>query len=110
MSSRIWRYLDLAKLIHLAANRTLHFTRIDQFKDKFEGSYPIGNLKNWEYQYPGVGDFSGWRKFACVSCWYESENESAAMWELYSRSWGNRLGTLPRGGVKWIAGVTGDGL
>jgi hypothetical protein len=86
MSSHIWRYIDLAKLIHLAANRTLHFTRIDQFKDKFEGSYPIGNLKDWEYKYPGVGDFSGWRKFACVSCWYESENESAAMWELYSRS------------------------
>ena len=85
MSSHIWRYLDLPKLIHLVANRTLHFTRIDQFKDKFEGSYPIKNLADWEQRYPTVGDFSHWRKFACVSCWYESENESAAMWELYSR-------------------------
>jgi len=85
MSSHIWRYLDLSKLIYLVDNAALHFTRIVQFKDKFEGSYPIKNLEDWNERYPTVGDFSHWRKFVCVSCWYESENESAAMWELYSR-------------------------
>lgn len=83
MNSRIWRYLYLGKFVHLITNRTLHFTRIDQFKDKFEGSYPLKNLKEWEQQYLGVGDFQNWRKFACVSCWYESDFESAALWELY---------------------------
>lgn len=83
MNSYIWRYLDLARFVHLIRNRSLHFTRIDQFKDKFEGSYPLQNLKEWESQYPDVGDFQNWRKFACVSCWYESDNESAAMWEIY---------------------------
>lgn len=85
VNSHIWRYMDLAKFIHVLATKTLHFTRIDQFKDKFEGSYPIQNLRDWELQYPEVGNFSHWRKFACVSCWYESDNESAAMWELYGK-------------------------
>lgn len=85
MGTRIWRYTDLAKTIHLLAAKTLHFTRIDQFDDRFEGSYPVQNLKDWESQYPKVGDFNCWRKFGCVSCWYEADNESAAMWELYSK-------------------------
>jgi len=83
MCSRIWRYFDLAKFVHLITSETLHFTRIDQFKDKFEGSYPLQNLKDWESKYPEVGDFKNYRNFACVSCWYESDHESAAMWELY---------------------------
>ncbi len=84
MDSKIWRYLDFAKLIHLISTKTLHFTRIDQFKDKFEGSYPLKNIKDWEGPgYKPVGDFKNWRKFVCVSCWYESNRESAAMWELY---------------------------
>lgn len=37
MSDRIWRYLDLPKFIHLIAYSALHFTRVDQFRDKFEG-------------------------------------------------------------------------
>lgn len=86
MGSRIWRYIDLSKTIRLLATRTLHFTRIDQFDDKFEGSYPVQNLQDWESHYPEVGDFSHWRKFGCVSCWYEADDESAAMWELYSKS------------------------
>lgn len=86
MSAYLWRYVDLAKFVHLIATRTLHFTRIDQFKDKFEGSYPLRNLRDWERKYPEVGDFKHYRKFACVSCWYESIHESAAMWEIYGKN------------------------
>jgi len=85
MCKYLWRYVDLAKFIRLIATRTLHFTRIDQFKDKFEGSYPLRNLRDWEQKYPEVGDFKHYRKFACVSCWYESIHESAAMWEIYGK-------------------------
>jgi hypothetical protein len=85
MKSYLWRYLDFAKFVHLIATKTLHFTRIDQFKDKFEGSYPVKNIKDWERKYPDVGDFKHYRKFACVSCWYESIHESAAMWEMYGK-------------------------
>ncbi len=86
MSNYVWRYLDLPKFIHLIAYKALHFTRVDQFRDKFEGSYPLQNLKEWMSDHPESVDFKHWRKFACVSCWYESENESAAMWERYSKN------------------------
>ena len=82
----IWRYLNLAKFIHLIAFRTLHFTRIDQFHDKFEGSYPVKNLKEWEDRSFKCGDCKNWRKFGCVSCWYQSDNESSAMWEIYGKN------------------------
>jgi hypothetical protein len=83
--AHLWRYIELANLIHLIGTKTLHLTRVDQFKDKFEGSYPLKNLKDWEQKYPDVGDFKHYRKFACVSCWYESNHESAAMWEIYGK-------------------------
>lgn len=82
----IWRYVDLAKFVALISSQKLHFTRIDQFKDKFEGSYPLKNIQEWENQFTTVGDFKNWRKFGCVSCWYQSENESASMWEIYGRN------------------------
>lgn len=82
----IWRYLDLAKFIHLIAFETLHFTRIDQFHDKFEGSYPAKNIKEWEEGSWKSGDYKNWRKFGCVSCWYQSDNESSAMWEIYGKN------------------------
>ena len=77
--------MDLAKFVHLIKTKTLHFTRIDKFKDRFEGSYPVENLKDWEHGCPDVGDFKYYRKFACVSCWYESKHESALMWEIYGK-------------------------
>ncbi len=83
MDSQIWRYLDIAKFIHLLSTKTLHFTRMDQFKDKFEGSYPLKNISDWDKDYPEVGDFKNFRKFICVSCWYKSDRESTAMWEIY---------------------------
>jgi len=86
MTTYIWRYLDLSKFVHLISTKTLHFSRIDQFTDKFEGSYPRKNLIDWQNKYPEVGDFKHWRKFACVSCWYKSEHESASMWELYTQN------------------------
>lgn len=83
VDTQIWRYVDLAKLLHLLGTETLHFTRLDQFNDQFEGSFPVQNIQDWEYKHPKVGDFSHWRKYICVSCWYESPCESSSMWMLY---------------------------
>jgi hypothetical protein len=33
----LWRYVDLTKLLSLLENRTLHFTRADEFDDPYEG-------------------------------------------------------------------------
>ena len=82
MSSCIWRYVDFVTFMHLITTQTLHFTRVDRFSDKFEGSYPKQNLEEWSV-YPEIGNFKFYRKSVCVSCWYESDRESAAMWERY---------------------------
>ena len=60
----IWRYFDLAKFIHLIAFKELHFTRIDQLHDKFEGSYPISNIKDWEEKFDNGDDYRNWRNFS----------------------------------------------
>src|SRR5689334_5864333 len=48
---RIWRYLDLAKLVSVLNDESLHFARIDQLTDQYEGS-----LSKKEYDY--------WRELA----------------------------------------------
>jgi len=77
------RYLDLAKFVSLLQTRAIHFTRGDQFEDPFEGSYPLSAIDVFK------GDNSGystkaWKKFVAVSCWYNSDIESDAMWRLYT--------------------------
>ena len=34
----LWKYLDFHKFIDLISNKTLHFNRLDQFEDPFEGA------------------------------------------------------------------------
>ena len=37
-STRLWRYMDLAKFVSLLSTRKLYFTRLDHFSDKYEGA------------------------------------------------------------------------
>jgi hypothetical protein len=77
------RYLDLAKFVSLLQTRAIHFTRGDQFEDPFEGSYPISAIDVFEGGSSGYSA-EAWEKFVAVSCWYRSDIESDAMWELYT--------------------------
>ena len=48
-NAKLWRYMDLAKFLFLLENSSLFFTRLDHFKDKFEGALGLQyNEKNWE--------------------------------------------------------------
>jgi len=40
----IWRYTDLTELEHILRDRELRLTRVDQFKDPFEGSVPKASI------------------------------------------------------------------
>ena len=79
----LWRYLDLAKFTRLLQTQELHFCRGDKFEDRFEGSYPLSALQLFE---GGSSSYSAeaWKKFVAVSCWYNSDIESDAMWRLYT--------------------------
>jgi hypothetical protein len=80
---RLWRYLDLAKFTSLIQTKKLHCPRGDQFEDKFEGSYPVKNAKDFN----DLGFKSeDWKNFVAISCRHESQHESDAMWRLYGLS------------------------
>ena len=113
-SAKLWRYMDLAKFLSLLDESSLYFTRIDHFNDPYEGALgvstnedawikmemqrraPFVNLKEFK---DGENDserekkeFDEYRRKIrkwClnnyISCWHLSENESEAMWQLYSR-------------------------
>jgi hypothetical protein len=87
--AKIWRYMDLAKLVWMLNHRCLYFTNVDKLKieDPFEGScQPSKLLKS--VPEPMAKDFA--RKMgSCgppltVNCWHINEGESAAMWKLYA--------------------------
>ena len=81
---KIWRYLTLDKFGLMLKNEALFFTRTDQFSDRFEGSYPKGDVKRINRIYNNPTMFKAWRKFVAVSCWHKNEYESDGMWQLYS--------------------------
>ena len=89
----IWRYMDFTKFVSLFMEQSLYFCRVDQLGDPFEG-----NISRIEYE--SVMRYEGpeWdairdklrriyreiRETYFVNCWHANENESAAMWSLYS--------------------------
>jgi hypothetical protein len=98
----IWRYVDLAKYISLLDQRALYFCRGDKLIDQFEGSLPRPNVVA-RSMYPHfnmmvqssdgrieTGSESEARAAALaraqafVNCWHMNNDESAAMWQLYS--------------------------
>jgi hypothetical protein len=104
-SAKIWRYLDLAKFISLLKNRSLHFTRLDQFDDPFEGTITkqkydelvqvaqVGEREknipwHWQGRYFDILMAMYRRAPKChfINCWHMNEHESEAMWKLYSKS------------------------
>ena len=111
----LWRYMDFTKFISLLDEGALFFARADKLGDPFEGALSVKNkelhLSSYidrlsdvdkiilQAQNPekDIHDISeehvqGWmkflmnqRQFTLISCWHESDHESAAMWTLYAR-------------------------
>ncbi len=95
----IWRYLDIAKFIHLLNSSSLFFTRLTRFSDPYEGHMTKGTLNELlkiPKSFPkdereerektirqNVNFFTNMRPMLCASCWHENKTESAAMWNLY---------------------------
>lgn len=103
-SMKIWRYLDLPKLIDLLQTRSLYFARVNSLQDEdpFEGSFAKGNLDllrkqllepkevikgkslTEEHVHNLVKIITGTAKdFAYINCWHASDTESVALWKQY---------------------------
>ena len=68
-----------------------NLARADTLSDPFEGSFPKWNVALRPHRYPEqflekISSISQTaRQMIFISCWHESDNESAAMWKLYAR-------------------------
>lgn len=99
---KIWRYMDVTKLLSLLDSNRLFFTRADLFEDPFEGSWPQINIDDRELIPQYLPSHSpdqikivlesltamsqSQRKNTAINCWHMNEYESAAMWKLYLTS------------------------
>jgi len=100
--SKVWHYLDFAKFMFLVSEKKLHFTSARQLSDEFEGSLPKAEVddrderirricanrneeKHAEMLIGRNRDHSKrFQKYMHVNCWHLNEDESLAMWSLYS--------------------------
>jgi hypothetical protein len=98
--AKVWRYMDISKFIALLDKRALFFSTVDQFDDKFEGYYskyifdlpleknltPEGlrSLEEEKAVYIAMNEKN--RRHVFVNCWHMNDDESEAMWKLYSKS------------------------
>jgi hypothetical protein len=89
--TRLWRYMDVTKLIFLLSRSALYFPRSDLLGDPWEGSASLVDV-HLRKQYPPemVGGSADLRKEMTqkmfLSCWHQNEHQSAAMWKLYLKS------------------------
>ena len=96
-SVRLWRYMDLARLISLVEKSVVWLARADTFKDRHEGRFP-DEMRAWmEKAYQGFSatapstvkdadDFQDYLlKNTFISCWHRNAHENMVMWEIYGR-------------------------
>lgn len=90
---KIWRYMDLAKLIWLLVKKKLYFTRLDKLPDQYEGSITSNTAKGIKLFLKQISADKSWEHILqsylrakttmFVNCCYASNYESEAMWQLY---------------------------
>lgn len=103
-STRLWRYMNFSKFASLLQSHALHFTRVDQLQDTFEGSQSLPNLReppqlddshylgdagklteeqrrNLAYLLEAPHPLD--RQVVAVNCWQMNDYESTAMWQSY---------------------------
>ena len=91
LEATLWRYMDFTKFVSLLDTEFLYLARADTLSDPFEGSFPEWNVARRPHRYPEqllerISSLSQTaREMVFISCWHESDIESAAMWTLYSR-------------------------
>jgi hypothetical protein len=97
--SKLWRYMDLTKLVALLGTKTLFFTRADRLGDPWEGATTRFNVKAGPKVYQQLPEAMRrsmseqmsevkrrLRLETWVHCWHMNQAESPAMWKLYVKS------------------------
>lgn len=88
--ARVWRYMDIGKLVSLLNTSTLFFCRLDRLRDPFEGLPNSLTLDEWKRREVRPNEmerlFAASRQWTYANSWHLNEFESAAMWELYLKT------------------------
>lgn len=101
--AKLWRYTDLPKLLEMLRTKSLFFARSDTLGDPFEGSVPLPSSSEAmrapllgiagmtpELTHRMILETSKRRSEAkdwmYCNCWHLNENESFAMWRLYTKA------------------------
>lgn len=87
--TKVWRYIDLPKLIWTLEQKALYFARLDMLVDAFEGAVtqPTYASQQLEHRPEVFSEFRrvDMRRQTFVNCWRVGDSESEAMWRLYCR-------------------------
>jgi hypothetical protein len=87
----IWRYMDLAKFLSLLVEKALYFAVPAQLEDAWEARVHGADYKALVEAFGAEKACrlkAGSEKVftaAALSCWYHGEEESVAMWSLYTQ-------------------------
>jgi len=92
----LWRYMSLEKLLWLLQRNSLYFTQLKQFKDPYEGTAPVAlqwaGKVDQDPVFTPIKD-EHVRDHIYVNCWHSNNDESAAMWSVYSKTSGVAITT-----------------
>jgi hypothetical protein len=87
----IWRYMDLPKFLLMLERKALYFALFSEFEDKWEAVLDRELTAGIAGQFTAasgqvIGLFQQFFKNIAVNCWYCGDDESVAMWRLYTSS------------------------
>jgi hypothetical protein len=100
----LWRYMDIHKFLDFIQTQELHFSRLDQMEDPFEGvsTRILRRIEALRTKARGNGDIENpfnleglemamhkreidkQQKSHFINCWFQGDRESMGMWNLYS--------------------------
>jgi hypothetical protein len=90
---KVWRYIDLSKLIDILSRKSLFLSRLDLLRDVHEGSITKVNFdaRQTQFEKKGISNLipkiekinKKISKSMYINCWYFDNYESEAMWKLY---------------------------
>lgn len=77
---KIYHYTTIQTLALILKHKTFRFNRLDRVDDMEESAYGSGPTRSKLSQY------------CFVSCWTKSDEENLALWNMYTRYKGIRIG------------------
>lgn len=92
---KLWRYMDFTKFVAMLSSESLFLSRADKFQDPYEGLYSKATTNEIEKKNNHILNTSfkfikelalQQKKWTYINCWHLNEQESAAMWSIYSKT------------------------